>query len=493
MSEEKAAGTGPGATAGAAGATAIKVYDTLRADRVDFVPSNARHVGMYVCGMTVQDKPHVGHMRASMVGDLLRRTLGYFGYDVIYCNNFTDVDDKIIDRANEEGVEYGRIAQRNMEAYLEYVDRLGIRRATHYPRATQHIPEILGMIGRLVEREVAYASGGDVYFRVTRFPDYGKLSKRKVEDLRSGARIEPGEHKESPLDFALWKGAKEGEPYWDSPWGRGRPGWHIECSAMSMKYLGETFDFHGGGLDLVFPHHENEIAQSEAATGKPFCCNWVHNGLVTLGGEKMSKSTKHFFLIEDLLQRVDADTVRFYLLSTHYRSPIEFNEERLAEAGVAFARLRATANALREAVGDPPQDLSEPIPVDSVGHDEVRTSFRGFLDAMRDDFNSARAFGHLFDMSRTINRELGEAATGSQAARLQEAQRVFHHLGDFLGLNLSAGVAETAPAAVEALAAARAAARSARDWARADALRDEIATHGYSVEDREGSWVLKPL
>src|SRR5690606_24518361 len=246
----------------------IKVQDTLSGQRREFDPVHPGKAGMYVCGVTVQDKPHVGHMRAALAGDLIRRTLIYFGYDVTYLNNFTDIDDRIIERGRQEGREYSEIAQRNMDAYLTAVRKLGLLEATHYPRATQHIPEILDLIGTLIQKDAAYASGGDVYFRVAKFPEYGKLSRRRIEDLRSGARIEPGEHKESPLDFALWKGAKEGEPYWESPWGRGRPGWHIECSAMSMKYLGSTFDFHGGGVDLVFPHHENEIAQSEAATGK---------------------------------------------------------------------------------------------------------------------------------------------------------------------------------------------------------------------------------
>ena len=289
----------------------IRVYDALRGDRFEFQPVRPGKAGMYICGMTVQDRPHVGHMRGSVVGDLISRVLTYFGYDVTYLNNFTDVDDKIIERAKQEGVDYRVIAERNMNAYLSFVDLIGNRRATMYPKATDHIPEIQDLIQRLVQKQLAYASGGDVYFRVERFADYGKLSGRRVEELRSGARIEVGEHKESALDFALWKGAKEGEPYWDSPWGRGRPGWHIECSAMSMKYLGETFDFHGGGLDLIFPHHENEIAQAEAATGRTFANFWVEHGLVFLGGEKMSKSTRHFFLIEDICRVTHFYTVGF--------------------------------------------------------------------------------------------------------------------------------------------------------------------------------------
>ncbi|MCA9757670.1 MAG: cysteine--tRNA ligase [Candidatus Eisenbacteria bacterium] len=474
----------------------IKVYDTLRADRFEFEPVRPGSVGMYVCGMTVQDKPHVGHMRAAVVGDVIRRTLAYFGHDVVFLNNFTDVDDKIIARGNQEGCDYQVIAERNMTAYLEAVDKIGNLRATHYPKATEHIPEIHELIERLVQKDVAYAAGGDVYFRVKKFAEYGKLSKRKVDDLRSGARIEPGEHKESPLDFAVWKGAKEGEPYWDSPWGKGRPGWHIECSAMAMKYLGETFDFHGGGLDLVFPHHENEIAQSEAATGKEFVRNWTHNGLVTLGGEKMSKSTQHFFLIEDLFARVDPATIRFYLLSTHYRSPIEFSEERLGEAGIAFGRLKATAQALRDALGAPPsrEDVVEPMDPARIVDPELRTVLGLFQDAMRDDFNTAKAQGHLFELCRLLNRFLAEPASGAKDEKIEEGARLFHHLGDFLGLELRELGEVSVPDEIDALARARVEARQAKDWAKADQIRDELTALGWTVEDKgkTGEYVLKP-
>src|SRR5690348_7326548 len=266
---------------------------------------------MYVCGMTVQNKPHVGHIRASLAGEAMRRYFEHRGYEVDYVYNFTDVDDKIIERANTEGTDYASVSERNIDAYLKFADLHNILRATVYPRATRHIPEMHAMIERLVETGHAYAAGGDVYFDVRSKADYGKLSGRRVDELREGYRIEPGEAKRDPLDFALWKGAKPGEPAWDSPWGPGRPGWHIECSAMAMKYLGETFDIHGGGQDLIFPHHENEIAQSESATGKPFVHFWLHNGMVTLGGQKMSKSEKRFFLIEDVLEQFRPEEIRF--------------------------------------------------------------------------------------------------------------------------------------------------------------------------------------
>ncbi|UCG50640.1 MAG: cysteine--tRNA ligase, partial [Candidatus Latescibacterota bacterium] len=318
----------------------LRVYDTQRAKKLEFQPVHEGKVGVYFCGMTVQDKPHMGHMLAFVAGDMIRRYLEYKGYDVTFIQNFTDIDDKIIDKANEEGVDYTEVAERNIKAYFDAANALHIRPATLYPKATEHIQEIIDLIATLVEKGHAYEAGGDVYFRVRTFDDYGKLSKRKVDDLMAGARIAVGEHKDDPLDFALWKGAKPDEPWWDSPWGRGRPGWHIECSAMSMKYLGETLDFHGGGEDLIFPHHENELAQSEAATGHPFVHFWLHNGLLNLKGEKMSKSTGHFFAMEDVLGEFSGEVVRFYLLSAHFRKPSEYSRERLEEAKRGYERLR---------------------------------------------------------------------------------------------------------------------------------------------------------
>ena len=268
---------------------------------------------MYVCGMTVQDKPHVGHMRYAVSGDVIRRVLEWKGYQVTYVTNFTDIDDRIIARGIEEGIPFEQVSQRNIDAFLRYSKLLNIKSATHYPRATEHIPEIIDLIQRLIDAKYAYAAGGDVYYEVRRYPRYGELSGRNVDDMRAGVRIEVGESKRDPLDFTLWKGVKPGEPSWPSPWGPGRPGWHIECSAMAMKYLGESFDFHGGGQDLLFPHHENEIAQSEAATGKPLARHWVENGLVNLGGEKMSKSARHFYSIEDAARDFDPEAIRFYL------------------------------------------------------------------------------------------------------------------------------------------------------------------------------------
>ncbi len=470
----------------------LKVYDALRADRFEFKPVRPGKVGMYICGMTVQDRPHVGHMRGAVVGDLVRRVMTYFGYDVTYLNNFTDVDDKIIDRANEEGADYRTIAKRNMDCYMSFVDLLGNRRATLYPKATEHMAEIQELIARLIGKGVAYAAGGDVYFRVERYADYGKLSKRKIDELRSGSRIEIGEQKESPLDFALWKNAKEGEPYWDSPWGRGRPGWHIECSAMAMKYLGPSFDIHGGGIDLIFPHHENEIAQAEAATGQTFVNYWIQHGLLLLGGEKMSKSTKLFFLIEDVCQVAHPDTVRYYLLSTHFRSPIEFSEERLAEAGVALSRLQATAAAICQAGGPPPVLTTEPFPAGEIRNLEIRGAMEGFLEALKDDFNSARAIGNLFDLCRLLNRQLALPASDEKEATVREGQMVLHHLADLIGINLLPIRELVIPPEVLKLVEARSAARQAKDWARADLLRQEILAKGFLVEDKSGKSEVRP-
>ena len=451
----------------------LRIYDTMSRQKRPFVPVTPGRVAMYVCGMTVQDKPHVGHIRASLSGEVMRRYLEHIGYEVSYVYNFTDVDDKIIERANTEGVEYGAVSERNIEAYLRFAALHNIKPATHYPRATRHIGEILALIGRLIEKGYAYAAGGDVYYEVRKKSDYGKLSGRDVDEMRSGARVEIGEHKRDPLDFTLWKGAKPGEPAWESPWGPGRPGWHIECSAMSMKYLGEHFDIHGGGQDLIFPHHENEIAQSEAATGKPFANFWTENGMVNLSGEKMSKSTGRLFFIEDIAAAADPEVVRFYLLSTHYRSPIDFSHERLAEAGVAYQRLRTPlerAGAWSRPDGPPPGGELGQV---------TSEAGRLFQDAMEDDFNTAKALGHLFDLARDVNRGLDDGL-GEEA---RAAARSLLGLGQVLGLFWRAPAGESWGAEILTLVEQREAARRARDWKLADAIRADLGGRGVLVED----------
>jgi len=481
----------------------LKVYDTLRARKEEFKPVNEGKVGIYFCGMTVQDRPHIGHMLAFVAGDMIRRYLVFKGYEVTYVQNFTDIDDKIIAKANEEGVDYRVIAERNIAEYFKYADELNILKADIYPLATRHIGDIIALIGKLEAGGFAYAVGGDVYFRVRAFSKYGRLSKRNVDELQSGARIEVGVEKEDPLDFALWKGAKEGEPAWESPWGRGRPGWHIECSVMSMKYLGETIDMHGGGQDLIFPHHENEIAQSEAATGKPFIHYWMHNGLLNLRGEKMSKSTGHFFAIEDINREFSGEVIRFYLLSTHFRSGTEFSRERLKEAEAGLERIRNVClfvderlAALRAGAAAPETEASRALGtlVEDVKKD--------FVEAMDDDFNSAEAIGHVFRLVRELNRvrteenarTAGDAPPLLDAETLEKAREAFEIFDRILGL-FKGGLPKAAagiPPEVGALVAERERARKEKSWARADELRKKIADLGYLVEDRATGSFVKP-
>ncbi len=468
----------------------IRIYDTLRAAKVPFEPVHQGEARMYVCGMTVQDVPHVGHLRSSIVGDVIRRFLEWKGYKVTYVYNFTDVDDKIIAKAEEEGTDYKAVAKRNEELFLKYSGMLNIKRATHYPRATEHIDDIVALIRKLIDAGKAYpARNGDVYYRVRSFPGYGKLSKKRIDDLRSGARIEVGEDKEDPLDFALWKAAKPGEPAWESPWGGGRPGWHIECSAMSMKYCGATLDFHGGGEDLIFPHHENEIAQSEGATGTEFTRYWVHNGWVTLGGDKMSKSTKKFRPIDQVADVYDPEAVRLYLMGTHYRSPIEYEEERLKESVTAFRRLRAPLVEVgrREAV-------VELHPREEDLRSGAEAAAAAFDEAMSDDFNTARGLAALFDLSRLMNGALDETP-GKASPALRAAAERLRELGGVLGLfwtPFEDAEAEV-PESVLALVGERDRARKSRDFARADAIRDELTAAGWAIEDRPDGARVKKL
>jgi len=475
---------------------ALKVYDTFRQKKVLFEPVTPGKAGVYFCGMTVQDKPHVGHMLAFVSGDMVRRYLEYLGYDVTYVQNFTDIDDKIIVKAQEEGIEYTEVATRNIDAYHASAAALNIKPATVYPYATAHIAEIIDMIELLEEKGHAYQAGSDVYFRVRTMETYGKLSRRNVDDLISGARIEIGEKKEDALDFALWKGSEPPEPGWDSPWGRGRPGWHIECSAMSMKYLGETFDFHGGGEDLIFPHHENEIAQSEGATGKPFANFWLHNGLLNLRGEKMSKSTGHFFAMEDILKEYEGVVVRFYLLSTHFRSQSEFSRERLDESRRGYERLTNACETISQhlqRIGDKP---GVSTPAGDQLKEAAEKARERFLAAMDDDFNSAGAIGQLFDLIKTYNILLDEhGPTLSQDREaLETVRRALEEFDSILGLfrdGFPRGV-EAVPTEILSLLEERQNARKKKDFQRADRLRDAIIDAGYLIEDTpQGARVRK--
>jgi cysteinyl-tRNA synthetase len=479
----------------------LHVYDHVSRARRKFEPIHPGKVGMYVCGMTVQDKPHVGHMFAFVACDMVRRYLEYLGYEVTHIQNFTDIDDKIIAKAAEEGVDYRVVADRNIALYHEYAEALNIMPAHDFPLVTDHISEIAAFIEGLIAKGHAYAVDGDVYFRVRSYDDYGFLSGRHVDDMRSGVRVEVGENKEDPLDFALWKAADDDEPGWDSPWGRGRPGWHIECSVMSTKYLGNHFDFHGGGRDLLFPHHENECAQSCCGTGEKFVNYWLHNGLLYLGDKKMSKSDGNFFAMGDVLAEFRPEVIRFFLLNAHFRSQIDYSEERLREAEAALDRLVRGAVRLGEKLSsgvDPvPEGLvSEP---GEVLVKALRGHRRRFFGAMDDDFNSAGAIGVLFGLVKDLNQYYSAAGDEILDVQpLEDARDLLSTAVDILGLHRDglqglAGVADAEiPAEILELAARRDAARAAKDWAVADALRDEIQARGFTVEDGAAGTQVRP-
>ena len=457
-------------------------------------------VGLYVCGVTVYDRCHVGHARSLVFFDTVVRYLRFTGYEVKFVRNITDINDKIIKRAAEETIPSEELASRYIGTFRADVAALGCLQPDIEPRATDHIPEMLDLIARLEKRGIAYASEGDVYCSVAKIKDYGKLSKRKLDELIAGARVEVGERKREGLDFALWKAAKPGEPFWESPWGPGRPGWHLECSAMSTKYLGQPFDLHGGGEDLIFPHHENEIAQSEGASGTPFVKHWIHHAFVRINEEKMSKSLGNFLTIEDILRRVPSEALRLFLVSTHYRSPVDFSDQSLIDAQRACERLHETLARVEQKLG------SSFAPVAGGGAvrapeaaslpESVRPFHEQFVTAMDDDLNTARALGVVFDEVREINRLL-DAGTDTQA--IAEHHGNFSRLGGVLGvlrhpassyLEAEKGrhVADSGidPAEIERLIAERAAARKAKDFKRGDAIRDELLARGVVLKDGAG-------
>ena len=446
----------------------MKLYNTLTSESTEFAPADGKTVKMYVCGVTPYSSTHIGHALSYVAFDVLRRYLEHLGYEVRHVQNFTDVDDKIIQRAQEQGIGPTELAERYIEDFFQTMDALNIRRAHVYPRATEEIGPIIETIGRLVDSDHAYAAGGDVFFRVEKSEDYGKLSHRTLEGMQAGSRIEIDENKEHPMDFALWKGARPGEPSWESPWGPGRPGWHIECTSMSMSYLGESLDIHGGGQDLVFPHHENEIAQSEASTGvTPFSRYWVHNGLLRLGGDKMSKSLGNLVSVEEALQRFSPDAIRLYFLSSHYRSPLSYTDDGCAGMERSLDRLR---HALVRNGG------TDGVSVDAEPYQ------RQFFDAMDDDLNTPRALAALFDLAREINR-------GADAShQVYDAQGSLRELGGILGLTFDQprGLNEAGAGAgpfIELLLETRASLRQARQFEQADHIRDGLEQLGVSVED----------
>ncbi len=461
---------------------ALRVYNTMTRKKEPFETLEPGVVKMYVCGPTVYDKAHVGHAMSVLVFDMVRRYLEHKGYRVRHVMNYTDVDDKIIRRARELGEEPLALAERYMREFDRHLEELGVLQPEVKPRVSQEIDWIIKMVKGLEEKGYAYAVDGDVYFRVTKDEDYGKLSGRKLDEMMAGARVEVDERKEHPMDFALWKAAKPGEPSWESPWGRGRPGWHIECSAMNLHHLGEQLDIHGGGADLIFPHHENEIAQSESYTGKPYVRYWMHNGMLQMGGEKMSKSLGNLVTIEDFLAEHEADVLRMMVLSSHYRSPLTFTDETIAQAEKALERLRG---GMRPAHANAPGAPEEML---SALDEQTEKTRSGFEAAMDDDFNSAAALGHLFDLVRVINAARDAGAT---AAQLQPAQQTLRDLAGVLGLDLTKqppqkqGHAEAAPF-IDLLVEIRTDLRAAKQWALADKIRDRLAELGVQLEDTPG-------
>lgn len=478
----------------------LRVYNTLKGKKEEFVPLEPGKVKMYVCGVTVYDYCHIGHARANIVFDIIYRYLQFAGLDVTYVRNYTDVDDKIINRANERGISSKELSEEFIQAFDEDMETLGLKLPTHQPKATEYISEIIDICQNLIDKDLAYASGGDVYYSVGKFPGYLKLSKRNMEEMQAGARIAPGEQKRDPMDFALWKGAKPNEPSWESPWGPGRPGWHIECSAMSSSLLGDTFDIHGGGRDLIFPHHENEIAQSEGASGKPFVNYWLHNGFVNINQEKMSKSLGNFFTIRDILKRYNPEVLRFFILSAHYRSPIDFSDQNLVDAEAGLSRFYEALFAGDEAVEG--AAAGEP---GSEGAD-LEQAFRAAMD---DDFNSALAIGHLFEAVRSVNRLIATKKFRKKpelVATVADLLQRIRRLGEVLGILQSepslwlnqqklAGIGDLGVAEEEILSAieARLAARQAKDFSRSDEIRDELEARGILLLDtpKGTTWKLK--
>ncbi len=454
----------------------LKIYNTLTRDKSEFEPIEKGKVRMYVCGPTVYDNAHVGHAMSALVFDVVRRYLTYNGYDVHYVMNFTDVDDKIIDRARRLGVEPIDLAEKYIEEYKQNLQDLNVLPATDHPRATNEIDQIIGMVEKLIEKGAAYEVDGDVYFRVESAKDYGKLSGRSLDEMNAGSRIRVDERKENPMDFAVWKSAKEGEISWDSPWGPGRPGWHIECSAMNLGHLGDQIDIHGGGNDLIFPHHENEIAQSEAITGKPFARYWMHNGMLQLKGEKMSKSTGNLIPIGEFIEAHPGDVMRLMVISSHYRSPLTFNSEVIEANERALDRLlSAKKPAQADAQGAPKEILDQLA-------NQVEATQQGFDESMQEDFNTAGALGTIFDLVRMINQARAKGATDEE---LSQAQQVFTTLTGVLGLELKTREksASNADVFIDLLLDLRQELRALKNYALSDQIRDQLAELGVVIED----------
>ncbi|MFQ5628235.1 MAG: cysteine--tRNA ligase [bacterium] len=470
---------------------AIQIYNTFSRKKEKYEPVNPNMTGFYACGPTVYDYFHIGNARMFIVFDVIRRYLIYRGYNVRYVMNLTDIDDKIIERANERGICSKEISQEYIASFFEDIQKLGVHPADVYPRATHHIDDMIALIEDLVAKGFAYESGGDVFYDVRKFPNYAKLSGKNLDDLQAGSRVAVDERKKYPLDFVLWKASKAGEPSWPSPWGDGRPGWHLECSVMSMKYLGESFDFHAGGLDLIFPHHENEIAQSEASTGKPFVRYWLHNGFLDIRGDKMSKSTGNFFTAREILEKYPATAIRLFFLQKHYRSPIDFSDEVLRSAVTSNTRMRLSYQKIAEAAGD----FSQVSKNEQGALDERQRTFFNFLNsthaallsAMDDDFNTPMAVGKVFDLFRETNRFIDDGMGDDLSHKLVASAK--HNLDEydsFLGIIdrcITEVSQEKVDSVIQAILQLRQDFRKEKNFAQADKIRDSLADAGLIIED----------
>jgi len=487
-----------------------KIFNTRtrQKETLQLIKENA--VGMYVCGITAYDVCHVGHARAAVVFDVVFRHLKARGYDVTYVKNFTDIDDKIINRANQEGVGIDQIAERYIKLHDEDMAALNVLPPTVTPKATEHMADMIALIATLEEKGIAYSVDGDVFFAVNKFPAYGGLSGRHLDEMMAGARVDVNDKKRNPLDFVLWKKSKEGEPFWQSPWGEGRPGWHIECSAMSRRYLGETFDIHGGGEDLVFPHHENEIAQSQAATGKPLANYWMHNGFVKINAEKMSKSLGNIFPIREIIKQYHPEALRLFMLQSHYRSPVDYSDASLREARTALIRCYTALQLMKETRARLVPQTQEKLQPAEQGYvhkiDELKEKFNAALD---DDFNTAQALGYVFDAARLINNVTTAEKKMPGSAKqviLAAAVGVFTHFGDVLGVfqsdpdqffhadrGIEVGKRGLDVSKIEALILERQKAREEKDWSRADDIRKELALQSITLKDSAGqtTWSIE--
>jgi cysteinyl-tRNA synthetase len=499
----------------------IRIHNNLTGKKEEFVPLHETKVGMYVCGVTVYDLCHIGHARSAIAFDTIYRYLRYRGYDVTFVRNFTDIDDKIIKRANEEGVDCKTIAEKYIGEFNIDMGRLGLEKPSVEPRATDHIPEMIRLISTLIQKGIAYQAGGDIFFSVQKFADYGKLSKRDLEEMQAGARVEIDEKKENPLDFALWKASKPGEPFWESPWGKGRPGWHIECSVMSQKYLGETLDIHGGGRDLIFPHHENEIAQSEAATGKTFVRYWIHNGFVNINKEKMSKSLGNILTIKEILKDWHPEVLRLFFLSHHYRSPVDYSEDSFNDAKLGLDRFYSTLKTMKGEIGKGPSPSKGEVGTtrnrSASGESSVLKEARQviesfqtrFEEAMDDDFNTAQALGYFYDLQRGLNSLLDILKSHPAQEILPMLNQGLDHFlkigwvfglfredpEQYLAQQREGGLKKLNLTEQDILRSIeeRNLARKEKDWKKADEIRKDLLSKGIVLEDTPSgtTWKIK--